>query len=79
MKTYKETTMWLENRAKRYDTIKEIVMYMSHGVWLENRAIRTWTASDIYRLFLIDDKELEEILEHFMDLRSEEIQNKYDK
>jgi hypothetical protein len=72
MKTYKETTMWLENRAKRYDTIKEIVMYMSHGV-------RTWTASDIYRLFLIDDKELEEILEHFMNLRSEEIQNKYDK
>jgi hypothetical protein len=72
MKTYKETTMWLENRAKRYDTIKEIVMYMSYGV-------RTWTASDIYRLFLIDDKELEEILEHFMNLRSEEIQNKYDK
>lgn len=72
MKTYKETTMWLENRAKRYDTIKEIVMYMRHSN-------RTWTATDIYRLFLIDDKEQEEILEHFMEVRSEEIQNKYDK
>ena len=61
--------MWLENRAKRYDTIKEIVMYMLHTA-------RTWTDDDIYRLFLIDDKELEEILQYFMDLKSEEIQNK---
>ena len=61
--------MWLENRAKRYDTIKEIVMCMLHST-------RTWTDDDIYRLFLIDDKELEEILEYFMEVGSEEIQNK---
>ena len=65
--------MWLENRAKRYDTIKEIVMYMAQS------EVRTWTDDDIYRLFLVDDKELEEILEFFMEARSEEIQNKYDK
>ena len=65
--------MWLENRAKRYDTIKEIVMYM-----VQSEA-RTWTDDDIYRLFLVDDKELEEILEFFTEVRSEEIQNKYDK
>ena len=61
MKTNKE---WLENRAKRYDTIKEIVMYMVHSK-------RTWTDDDIYRLFSIDDKELEEILEFFIQQRSE--------
>jgi len=73
MKTYKETTMWLESRAKRYETIKEIVMYMVHS------EARTWTADDIWRLFLIDDKEQEEILEFFMQERAKEIQNKYDK
>ena len=73
MKTYKDTTMWLENRAKRYDTIKEIVMYMVRS------EVRTWTDNDIYRLFLIDDKEQEEILEFFIQQRAEEIQNKYDK
>jgi hypothetical protein len=73
MKTYKDTTMWLENRAKRYDTIKEIVMYMRHS------EVRTWIDNDIYRLFLIDDKELEEILEFFIQQRAEEIQNEYDK
>lgn len=63
---------WLENRAKRYDTIKEIVMYMRN-------TNRTWIDDDIYRLFLVDDRELEEILQYFMDFKSEEIQNKYDK
>lgn len=56
MKTNKE---WLEDRAKRYDTIKEIVMHMRHS------EVRTWIDDDIYRLFLVDDKELEEILEFF--------------
>ena len=73
MKTYKDTTMWLENSAKRYDTIKEIVMYMVRS------EVRTWTDNDIYRLFLIDDKEQEEILEFLIQQRAEEIQNKYDK
>lgn len=73
MKTYKDTTMWLENRAKRYDTIKEIVMYMVRS------EVRTWTDNDIYRLFLIDDKEQEEILEFLIQQRAEEIQNEYDK
>ena len=62
-----------EHRAKRYDTIKEIVMHMRHS------EIRTWTDNDIYRLFLIDDKELQEILEFFIQQRTEEIQNKYEK
>ena len=65
MKTYKDTPMWLESRAKRYETIKEIVMHMVHS------EVRTWTDDDIYRLFLIDDKELEEILEFFIQQRSE--------
>ena len=61
MKTNKE---WLENRAKRYDTIKEIVKYMIYSK-------RTWTDDDIYQLFLIGDKEQEEILEFFIQQRSE--------
>ena len=70
MKTYKDTTMYLEYRAKRYDTIKEIVTHM-----VQSEA-RTWIDDDIYRLFLVDDKELEEILEFFIQQRAEEIQNK---
>lgn len=66
MKTYKDTTMYLEYRAKRYETIKEIVMHMTQS------EARTWTDDDIYRLFLIDDKELEEILEFFIQQRSYE-------
>jgi len=73
MKTYKDTTTYLEYRAKRYEIIKEIVMHMKHS------EARTWIDDDIYRLFLIEDKELEEILEFFIQQRTEEIQNKYDK
>ena len=65
MKTNKE---WIENIAKRYDTIEEIVMHMTHS------ETRIWIDDDIYRLFLIDDKELEEILEFFIQQRSEEIE-----
>lgn len=73
MKTYKDTPMRLESGAQRYFLIKKIVMYM-----VQSEA-RTWTDDDIYRLFLIDDNELEEILEFFIQQRAEEIQNKYDK
>ena len=66
MKTNRE---WLQSIAKRYDTIKEIVMYMLHSA-------RTWTDDDIYRLFLIDDKELAEILDFFIQQRTQEIQTK---
>lgn len=61
MKTNKE---WLDNIAKRYDMINEIVMYMVGSK-------RTWTDDDIYRLFTIDDKELEEILDFFIQQKAE--------
>ena len=67
MKTNKE---WLQTIAKRYDTIKEIVMYMVQS------EVRIWIDDDIYRLFLVDDKELEEILEFFIQQRAKEIQTK---
>ena len=67
MKTNKE---YLETIAKRYDIINEIVMYMVFSK-------RTWTDDDIYRLFLIkDDKELEKILDFFLQQKTEEIQTK---
>jgi hypothetical protein len=56
MKKLKDLNKLNNSSFQRYDTIKEIVMYMV-------RSKRTWTDDDIYRLFLIDDKELEEIYE----------------
>ena len=73
MKSGIEYMMWLESKAKRYFLIKEIVMHMIHS------EARSWIDNDIYRLFLIDDKELEEIREFLIQQRAEEIQNEYDK